>query len=83
MSPQPGTPCFDIITIPPLYRDTGMVIIGLWGVISSNRSHLTMTTLRLSRKKRNKRRKYPLRRRIIPRRNNYSGISGRTRLSER
>jgi hypothetical protein len=23
-----------------------MVMIGLWGVISSNRSHLTMTTLR-------------------------------------
>jgi hypothetical protein len=28
MSPQPGTPCFDIITIPPLYRDMGMVMIG-------------------------------------------------------
>jgi hypothetical protein len=32
MSPQPGTPFFDIITIPPLYRDMAMVMIGLRGV---------------------------------------------------
>jgi hypothetical protein len=32
MSPQPGTPFFDIITIPPLYRGIGMVMIGLWGI---------------------------------------------------
>jgi hypothetical protein len=31
---------------PLLYRDMGMVIIGLWGVISSNRSHLPISTLR-------------------------------------
>jgi hypothetical protein len=27
MSPQPGTLFFGIITIPPLYRDMGMVVI--------------------------------------------------------
>jgi hypothetical protein len=27
MSPQPNTPFFDIITIPPLYWDMGMVVI--------------------------------------------------------
>jgi hypothetical protein len=32
MLPQPGTPFFGIITIPPLYRDMGMVMIGCWGV---------------------------------------------------
>jgi hypothetical protein len=31
MSPQPNIPFFDIITIPPLYRDMGMVMIGLRG----------------------------------------------------
>jgi hypothetical protein len=45
MSPQPNTLFFDIITIPHLCRDMGMVI-GFRGVISSRRSYLTISVLR-------------------------------------
>jgi hypothetical protein len=38
MSPQPTTPFFEIITIPPLYRDMGMVMIGLRGVSRLDKS---------------------------------------------
>jgi hypothetical protein len=38
MSPQPNIPFFEIITIPPLYRDMGMVMIGLRGVSRLDKS---------------------------------------------
>jgi len=46
MSPQPNTLFFDIITIPHLCRDMG-IVIGFRGVISSRRSYLTISVLSL------------------------------------